>query len=42
LNEYDEEFVMTLSDWHHTVSEELVKIRMTPGYEGFNVSKNFF
>ncbi|GBB94131.1 hypothetical protein RclHR1_00230009 [Rhizophagus clarus] len=36
LNDYDEEFVMTLSDWHHTESEQLIKLRMSPGYTGFN------
>ncbi|EXX65257.1 Fet3p [Rhizophagus irregularis DAOM 197198w] len=36
LNDYDEEFVMTLSDWHHEESESLVKKRMAPGYDGFN------
>ncbi|CAB4495873.1 unnamed protein product [Rhizophagus irregularis] len=40
LNDYDEEFVMTLSDWHHVYSEKLVKIRMTPGYKGFNPVPN--
>ncbi|CAB4376663.1 unnamed protein product [Rhizophagus irregularis] len=36
LNDYDEEFVMTLSDWHHEESESLVKKRMAKGYDGYN------
>ncbi|CAG8647551.1 4895_t:CDS:10, partial [Funneliformis caledonium] len=36
LRDYDEEFVMTLSDWYHTPSVGLIAMMDTPGYRGGN------
>ncbi|CAI2167496.1 10572_t:CDS:10 [Funneliformis geosporum] len=36
LKDYDEEFVMTLSDWYHKTSIELVAMMDTPGYSAGN------
>ncbi|CAG8494695.1 162_t:CDS:2 [Acaulospora morrowiae] len=36
LKEYDAEFILTLSDWYHRPSGELLPLRLTPGYSGFN------
>ncbi|CAG8780665.1 15136_t:CDS:2, partial [Acaulospora colombiana] len=36
LKEYDYEYILTLTDWYHTPSSELVVQRMAPGYQGFN------
>ncbi|CAI2169372.1 10226_t:CDS:2 [Funneliformis geosporum] len=34
LKNYDEEYVITLSDWHHDNASNLLSMRMAPGYEG--------
>ncbi|CAG8466167.1 7875_t:CDS:2 [Funneliformis mosseae] len=36
LKSYDEEYVITLSDWYHNNSSTLLSDRMAPGYEGFD------
>ncbi|RIA82765.1 Multicopper oxidase [Glomus cerebriforme] len=34
--DYDEEYVITMSDWYHQSITELLEIRMSPNYGGFN------
>ncbi|CAG8596092.1 5991_t:CDS:2, partial [Diversispora eburnea] len=36
LKDYDYEYVVTLSDWYHSVSSELLAKRLAPGYRGRN------
>jgi iron transport multicopper oxidase len=38
LNDYDEEFVMTVSDWYHDEAKVLIEQLVTPGYAGTSVS----
>ena len=36
LKHYDEEYVISLVDWYHDTASSLLKLRLAPGYEGFN------
>ncbi|CAG8733541.1 19448_t:CDS:2, partial [Dentiscutata erythropus] len=36
LNLYDFEYVVTISEWYHNTTEELLAIKMAPTYKGFN------
>jgi hypothetical protein len=38
LQDYDEEFVMTVSDWYHDEAKVLIEQLTAPGYGGFSVS----
>jgi hypothetical protein len=38
LNEYDEEIIVTLTDYHHTESEILLKKFLSPSSEGDEVN----
>jgi hypothetical protein len=35
--DYDFEYVITMSDWYHQVIQDMLRIRMSPGYAGGNV-----
>ncbi|CAG8857654.1 20906_t:CDS:2, partial [Gigaspora margarita] len=34
--QYDYEYVLTLEDWYHVESHNLVAMRLTQGYEAYN------
>ncbi|CAG8800554.1 784_t:CDS:1, partial [Racocetra fulgida] len=36
LSYYDFEYVLTLEDWYHSPTSDLVAMRLAPGYSGFN------
>ncbi|RIB11714.1 Multicopper oxidase [Gigaspora rosea] len=36
LGQYDYEYVLTLEDWYHQLAEDLVAMRLAPGYSAFN------
>ena len=36
LKDYDEEYVVAVSDWYHDTASFLLPIRLAPGYKGFN------
>ncbi|CAG8741672.1 15068_t:CDS:2, partial [Cetraspora pellucida] len=36
LSSYDFEYVLTVEDWYHSPSADLVALRVAPGYQGFN------
>ncbi|CAG8611147.1 33753_t:CDS:10, partial [Racocetra persica] len=36
LSSYDYEYVLTVEDWYHSPTSDLVAMRLAPGYEGYN------